>query len=115
VPRLNPLREKSITQDTRYNREAIKKSTMEEATVPSIDTTDIKVSNEDDLEECIFKQRDDFECAINTPGIGMKEIDVISKNEIGKPKIKLDKPNLVNSLIMLEVLGKPKALKKYKS
>ena len=114
VPRLNPLREKTITKDPRYHKEEAQKFPMAEDVLPSVDIVDVHVRNEVELEEYILKERDDFERTINTPGIQIMERDVISKGEIGKLKIQLDKVSLVNSIIMLEVLGKPKALRKYK-
>jgi len=111
IPRLNPLREK-ITKDPRYHKEEALKAPMAEDVLPSVDTVDVHVRNEVELEEYILQERDNFERTINTPGIEIMEKNVITKNEIGKLKIQLDKVSLVNSIIMLEVLGKPKALRK---
>ena len=70
--------------------------------------------NEYLIEEYINQERETFEQITNTQGIAIREHsnEPISKNEIGKQRVEFNKTYIINGIIMSEVLGKPKALKK---
>ncbi len=72
----------------------------------------------EDEEEAIVQYNEEstkeFTERLNTPGIQSKnEIgDVIKGSEIGGRRVSLDKQSILNGVVMAEVLGKPKALRR---
>ncbi|AOT68523.1 hypothetical protein [Geosporobacter ferrireducens] len=66
------------------------------------------------VEQYIDDEREKFEKTIETPGIQVKgEIgDIISGNEIGGKDMPIQRDELVRGIILSEILGKPKSIKR---
>lgn len=109
TPPIYPSNEKQITENE-TNNTLNDHSNMEYLDIESIPYTD----NEDILEGYIRQQRETFDTIINTPGIIVNESseDFIGRSEIGKTNKFLSRDTILNGIIMSEVLGKPKFLKK---
>ncbi|MFZ5965918.1 MAG: hypothetical protein ACOYVK_01895 [Bacillota bacterium] len=75
---------------------------------------DYEIEDEIILERYINNEREKFVKQISTPGIEINnEIkDAIKEKEIGSSKLHFSRKRLVESIIMSEILEKPKALRR---
>lgn len=110
-PRVNPSNTlKSYLEDT---REAIKKQ-IDEITKPDDENVDI-IEEKEEIQDTKKTYKEPFKSKVPQEEYGEMEpgVSPILKNEIGRESpIAFNRSNLVKGIIMSEVLGKPKALRK---